>query len=81
MTETHDEKTLEAKDVAYSPASETETERKQESGTTSEATADSDVDSDDVNVLPGTGGPDDVGDVDVDPSDVSLDGKPFPGHA
>ena len=79
---THEEKTLEGKDVSYSPASETETERKQESSATStEATSDPDIDEGDVQVLPGTGGPDDVGEIDVDPNEVSLNGKPFPGHA
>lgn len=77
---THEEKNLEDKDVSYSPASETETERKQET-TSTEATSDPDIDSGDVQVLPGTGGPDDVGEVDVDPDEVSLNGKPFPGHA
>jgi hypothetical protein len=28
----------------------------------------------DVNVLPGTGGPDDVGDVEVDPDDLNMSG-------
>jgi hypothetical protein len=32
------------------------------------------ADADDVRVLPGTGGPDDVGDVDVDPSELNMSG-------
>ena len=31
-----------------------------------------DIDADDVRAVPGTGGPDDVGDVDVDPDDLEL---------
>ena len=58
------------KDVSYSPASETETEIRQETQTTH-----SDVDTDQVNVLPGTGGPDDVGDVEVDPADIHIPGR------
>ena len=58
------------KDVSYSPASETETEVRQETQTTH-----SDVDTDQVNVLPGTGGPDDVGDVEVDPADIHIPGR------
>ena len=37
------------------------------------ATADPDINDDDVKVLPGTGGPDDTGDVDVDPDDIDFD--------
>jgi len=58
------------KDVSYSPASETETEVRQETQSTH-----SDVDTDQVNVLPGTGGPDDVGDVEVDPADIHIPGR------
>jgi hypothetical protein len=61
------------KDRSYSPASETETERKQEDPLPD--TIDDDIDPDDVRVVPGTGGPDDVGDVDVDPVDLNM-----PGH-
>jgi hypothetical protein len=32
------------------------------------------VDPDDVKVLPGTGGPDDVGDVEVDPDELNMSG-------
>jgi hypothetical protein len=32
------------------------------------------VDPDDVKVLPGTGGPDDVGDIEVDPDELNLSG-------
>ena len=37
---------------------------------------DSEIDSDAVQVLPGTGGPDDVGEVELDPEDYNRDGKP-----
>jgi hypothetical protein len=32
------------------------------------------AEAEDVRVLPGTGGPDDVGDVDVDPSELNMSG-------
>jgi hypothetical protein len=59
------------KDRSYSPASETETARKQAEGS-SAAENDPDIDADDVKVEPGTGGPDDVGEVEVDPDDLEL---------
>jgi hypothetical protein len=62
-----------AKDRTYSPASETETERKQEDPLPD--TIDDDIDKDDIRVVPGTGGPDDVGDVDVDPADLNMPGR------
>ncbi|WP_239453315.1 MULTISPECIES: hypothetical protein [Microbacterium] len=62
------------KDMSYSPASETETQRKQDDPLPD--TIDADIDADDVRVVPGTGGPDDVGDVDVDPDDLNLPGRP-----
>jgi hypothetical protein len=37
---------------------------------------DEDIDADQVQLLPGTGGPDDVGDVEVDPADIHLDAQP-----
>lgn len=58
------------KDMAYSPGSETETAAKQRDAVPS--TVDADIDRDDIAVTPGTGGPDDVGDVDVDPDDLHL---------
>lgn len=61
------------KDMSYSPGSETETQRKQENPLP-DAVAD-DVDGADVRVVPGTGGPDDVGDVDVDPDDIHIPGR------
>lgn len=58
------------KDMSYSPASEAETAHKQQDALPD--TVDDDIDSDDVRAVPGTGGPDDVGDVDVDPADMQL---------
>lgn len=58
------------KDVAYSPASETETQHKQ--STRLPESVDDDIDAEAVKVAPGTGGPDDVGDIEVDPSDINL---------
>lgn len=60
-------------DTSYSPASETETQHKQDDPLPD--TVDHDIDSEDVRVVPGTGGPDDVGDVDVDPRDLNLPGR------
>ena len=62
------------KDMSYSPASETETQRKQEDP--HPETLDPDIDADDVNVVPGTGGPDDAGDVEVAPEDLNMPGRP-----
>lgn len=59
MDETRDDtKSGLEKDTSYSPASDTETEQLQQEPTP-----------DGVEVLPGTGGPDDVGDVDLAESD------------
>ncbi|MHC2185718.1 hypothetical protein [Rathayibacter agropyri] len=67
------------KDMAESPGSERETEAKQDEDPAASRTDISG--SADVKAVPGTGGPDDVGTVEVDPGEVSLNGKPFPGHA
>jgi hypothetical protein len=58
------------KDMTYSPSSEAETQQKQDDPLPS--TIDSDIDPDGVRAVPGTGGPDDVGDVDVEPEDLEL---------
>lgn len=60
---------LTEKDTSYSPASEAETQAKQ-----SDPVPDSlepDV-AERVNLAPGTGGPDDPGDVDVDADEIDL---------
>ncbi|MCR2825328.1 hypothetical protein [Microbacterium sp. zg.Y909] len=61
------------KDMTYSPASGTETQQKQDDPLPS--ALDDDIDTDAINVAPGTGGPDDVGDVEVDPADLNLPGR------
>jgi hypothetical protein len=58
------------KDISYSPASETETQHKQADPLPE--TVDDDISATDVRAVPGTGGPDDVGDVDVDAEDLNL---------
>ncbi|WP_167041711.1 hypothetical protein [Salinibacterium sp. ZJ454] len=64
------------RDTSYSPASDRETASRQDNPDSSDALRDEDIDSDDVNVLPGTGGPDDTGDVDVDEDDLNLPHNP-----
>ncbi|POH64637.1 hypothetical protein C3B61_12170 [Cryobacterium zongtaii] len=63
------------KDTSYSPASETETQAKQDESPP--AAVDPDV-ADKVKVAPGTGGPDDFGDVEVNEEDINL--PPFGEH-
>lgn len=59
-----------SKDLSYSPASETETAAKQADG--KPVVRDPDIASGMINVAPGTGGPDDSGDVDVDPGELHI---------
>jgi hypothetical protein len=59
---------LTPKDTSYSPSSGRETEEAQRSPRHSAAT--SDIDADAVQTLPGTGGPDDNGSVDVPPDEL-----------
>ena len=65
-----DDESQTKKDVSYSPASDQETTERQKSPTQSPATQD--VDPDAVGTLPGTGGPDDTGDVSADPDEFDL---------
>lgn len=65
----NDEGTVE-KDMSYSPSSGRETERAQADPTDSKALDDDDIDQDAVKSLPGEGGPDDVGDVEVDVEEI-----------
>ena len=67
------------KDMSYSPASESETQKKQ--GDPLADTVDDDIDPSDVKVAPGTGGPDDVGDVDVDPGEIHVPRSPNASEA
>jgi hypothetical protein len=68
----HSEPNELAHDTAYSPGSESETARKQDDGMGD--AVDEDIDESQVQVAPGTGGPDDVGEVEVDPEDLNLSG-------
>jgi hypothetical protein len=61
------------KDVSYSPGSETETAAKQRDPLPDGV--DDDIDASQVRAVPGTGGPDDAGDVDVDPDELRLPGR------
>lgn len=65
------------KDMSYSPASESETREKQADPLPD--TVDAGIDPGDVRAVPGTGGPDDAGDVDVDPDELNLPGRSSPG--
>lgn len=57
------------KDTSYSPASEAETQAKQDG---SEPAAVEPEAADKVKVAPGTGGPDDAGEVEVNQEDINL---------
>lgn len=69
----HSESDAVRKDMSYSPASETETREKQDASL--DDTLPDDIDKSSVNVAPGTGGPDDVGDIEVDPDDLNMPGR------
>jgi hypothetical protein len=58
------------KDVSYSPASDRETAERQKSPSESPAT--DDVDAGGVKTLPGTGGPDDPGEVSTESGEINL---------
>ncbi|WP_350348050.1 hypothetical protein ABIQ69_15640 [Agromyces sp. G08B096] len=61
------------KDVSESPGSEAETAAKQ-TDPIPDAVAE-DIDTDRVRAVPGTGGPDDAGDVDVSADEIHLPGR------
>jgi hypothetical protein len=63
MSDKPDEKDVIEKDKSYSPGSDTDTEQLQDDAVDSPAFDDPDIDQDAVKVLPGTGGPDDEGDI------------------
>ena len=66
----HDEELHDRDPVTdLSPSSERETETLQKHPRSSPATTDEDIDADSIKVLPGTGGPDDTGDVETDGDD------------
>ncbi|QEO13015.1 hypothetical protein FLP10_00220 [Agromyces intestinalis] len=60
------------KDVSESPGSEAEVAAKQRDPLPD--SLDDDIDAGQIRAVPGTGGPDDAGDVDVDPDDLNLPG-------
>jgi hypothetical protein len=68
-------------DTISTSKSERDIQAKQESSPLDSATAqEPDVDADQIDVLPGTGGPDDVGGMDIDPGELNLSGDSIPGH-
>ena len=56
------------KDVTYSPGSEAETAAKQADPLPD--AIDDDIDTSRIRAVPGTGGPDDAGDVELDPEEI-----------
>ncbi len=64
---------------ATDPTSERDTAAKQSAPVSDSSAVDEDTEAE-VDVLPGTGGPDDVGDVHVDPAELNLSGDSIPGH-
>ncbi|RFA14869.1 hypothetical protein B7R22_08365 [Subtercola boreus] len=60
--------------------SEADTEVLQNEAIADSDAVDADTDLDEIKVLPGTGGPDDDGDIEVDPSELNLSGDSIPGH-
>lgn len=70
--ETSHENTTVRKDTTNTPSSDKDTHALQTDAVADSAAVDHDVDESDITVLPGTGGPDDVGDVEVDPKDLNM---------
>lgn len=66
------------KDDSYTPSSERETERNQYDTVETRAGGAEGVTSDDVMVLPGTGGPDDTGDIEMKPGEYHPAGDAVP---
>lgn len=62
------------------PRSEKTTAEMQRSSVADSPAVDGDTDLDAVQALPGEGGPDDGGDIEVDPKDLNLSGDSVPGH-
>lgn len=69
----HEDATV-RKDTTNTPSSDKDTHALQADAVADSAAVDADVDEADITVLPGTGGPDDVGDVEVDPKDLNMSG-------
>lgn len=69
------------KDMTSTSKSERDTAAKQDGmESIDEVATEEGVDEDQIEVLPGTGGPDDNGDIEVDPDDLNLSGDSIPGH-
>ena len=58
------------KDTAYSPGSDREVRQEQ-----ADPELPTDIDADEVRAAPGTGGPDDAGDVDIENAPIHLPGR------
>jgi hypothetical protein len=63
---------LTRKDQTYSPSSGRETEELQHDAGGSAALDDPEIDSSRVTSLPGTGGPDDVGEIDIEGAEINI---------
>jgi hypothetical protein len=63
-----------------SPRSDETIDEMQSTPVSDSPAVDDDIDEDAVQTLPGTGGPDDVGTVEVDPDDLNMSGDSIPGH-
>jgi hypothetical protein len=63
-----------------SPRSDETIDEMQSTPVSDSPAVDDDIDEDAVQTLPGTGGPDDVGTVEVDPADLNMSGDSIPGH-
>jgi len=72
--ETSHENEIVSKDTTNTPSSDKDTHALQTDAVGDSAAVDGDVDESDITVLPGTGGPDDVGDIEVDPKDLNMSG-------
>jgi hypothetical protein len=70
--ETHSEQQVIEKDTTNTPSSDTDTEALQNNSVESSSGVDGEIDEDAIKVLPGTGGPDDEGDIEIDPGELRL---------
>ncbi|WP_423917345.1 hypothetical protein ACPEEZ_08270 [Frigoribacterium sp. 2-23] len=85
---TNDDRTARPSDAGHeiddpttsTATSEATVEEMQSTPVSDSPAVDGDIDEEAVKTLPGTGGPDDVGTIDVDPADLHLSGDSIPGH-
>ncbi|MFB2555330.1 hypothetical protein [Herbiconiux liangxiaofengii] len=63
---------LTRKDMTYSPSSGRETDELQHDAAGSQALDDPDIDQSRITSLPGTGGPDDVGEIDIEGAEINI---------